>query len=401
MERRGTGAAGRWFGILCGAAALSAVGFLLFGGFGNFVTRGVVENASRKGQASDPAEASADAVIRALRQGDSSALRTLRAEILPAKPDDKPRAIQPEEIARRIDEVRALRVGFSRLEAPSRVEVVGILGRLFDRFTVDPTPTGWDGLLPPAHDLFVTALGDPSPAVRVAALNEVARLWNWTPGCTLLPDQDTHLATWKDAFHEGVVRRLADSEPITRVAAVQCLGALPLDRAAAPGAAFLNDANPAVRVATLQAFASRRDLVGEDAVLPLLHDTVKEVAMYAEGVLRVRGLNADQIGLGRMVSHPRREMRIAAIPMLLKRTDIDPEVWLIHLTNDKDDAVRLEAVKACEGRVTPEIRQRLREMAAADDSDDVRTLARRLAPADTTASLPPLPGSASLNPKAN
>jgi hypothetical protein len=49
------------------------------------------------------------------------------------------------------------------------------------------------------------------------------------------------------------------------------------------------------------------------------------------------------------------------------------------------------------------VQRRLAEMAQSDASEAVRQAARKLVPAidETTASLPPLPGSASLNPKAN
>ena len=50
----------------------------------------------------------------------------------------------------------------------------------------------------------------------------------------------------------------------------------------------------------------------------------------------------------------------------------------------------------------PEARTRLEDLAAADRSPRVQDLARRLLrDADATVSLPPLPGSASLNPRAN
>ena len=51
----------------------------------------------------------------------------------------------------------------------------------------------------------------------------------------------------------------------------------------------------------------------------------------------------------------------------------------------------------------PEARKRLREMASADSSEIIRATAAKhvAATSDTTAALPPLPGSPSLNPKAN
>jgi hypothetical protein len=118
-------------------------------------------------------------------------------------------------------------------------------------------------------------------------------------------------------------------------------------------------------------------------------------------VLKARGLSADLIGLGRMVTDARPELRASVVALLVKRDDLDPVVWLLRLTQDRDEMVRLKAVEGCAGRLTPELIQRLRELSAADDSEAVRDAAAKLIPADRTVALPPLPGSASLRPKAN
>ena len=39
--------------------------------------------------------------------------------------------------------------------------------------------------------------------------------------------------------------------------------------------------------------------------------------------------------------------------------DIDPIVWLLRLSEDPDAGVRLKAVNAFEGKITPEVTQRL------------------------------------------
>jgi HEAT repeat protein len=214
--------------------------------------------------------------------------------------------------------------------------------------------------------------------------------------------EEEHLALWKKGFHSLVSRQLAERNAEIRAAAVTCLGALPIDDAAAPAIAYLNeDDDWRVRLAVLQAFAGRPTLLTADAILPRLHDPVGELAQLAEHLLKGRGLTQEQIGLGRLICHPRANLRASAIPLLLRRSDIDPVVWLIHLSEDKDPGVRRQAVEAFAGRITPEVRQRLEELRASDDSSEVRAAAVRLLPPDTTAALPPLPNSPSLTPRAN
>ena len=97
------------------------------------------------------------------------------------------------------------------------------------------------------------------------------------------------------------------------------------------------------------------------------------------------------------------EQRLSVIPLLKNRTDLDPVVWLLQLSRDPVESVRLSAVEALATHKTPAVQRRLSEMARSDRSQAVRRAAGKFAPPieETTASLPPLPGSSSLSPKAN
>ena len=82
---------------------------------------------------------------------------------------------------------------------------------------------------------------------------------------------------------------------------------------------------------------------------------------------------------------------------------MDPAIWLIQLSRDPEEMVRISAVEAMAPLKSPSIQHRLAEMARSDLSEAVRKAAGKLAPPvrESTASLPALPGSSSLNPKAN
>jgi HEAT repeat protein len=104
-----------------------------------------------------------------------------------------------------------------------------------------------------------------------------------------------------------------------------------------------------------------------------------------------------------MMYHPKPELRASVIALIRERTDIDPIVWLLELSRDSDASVRARAVDALAGRLSPEVRRRLAEMAKSDQSPEVRQAASKIVPpnSEKTVALPPLPGSPSLNPKAN
>ncbi len=282
-------------------------------------------------------------------------------------------------------------------------------GRVLRRLAIDPAPANWLSVLKPSHDILTAGLADNDLDVRGTSLTEIGKLWSWTPGRSITATEEIAVAEWKGGDKNGAggllipsVRRLGDPQPKVRCAAVACFGLLPIDRAAAPAVAYLDDPVALVRNQVLISFATRRGLLTEDAVLKHMYDSDPSVVATAEVVLQTRGLNREQISLGRMIFHPKPEIRASVIPLLKERADIDPEVWLIQLSRDSDETLRVAAVEALAPHLSPEVGQRLAEMAATDRSDAVRRAAAKYLPAaQKTASLPPLPGSANLNPKAN
>ncbi len=347
-------------------------------------------------------DATLDRLAQGVKRGDGMALAVLQQRL--AVPEGQaPRAIPTAESPRWLDVLSNLRSGFPKYSGYGRASVVAVSTLILDRYAIEPAPADWLSALGPVHDILVAALADADVGVRVQALKQIGRLWVWSPGRDDLYSVGLdHLANWKASFHELVVRALGDQDAKARAAAVICLAALPLDDKAAPALAYLNDPDPEVRLQVLAGFAKRDALLNEEAILPLLYDPAPAVAPVAERVLKARGLNEEQIGLGKLIVHPQPHLRISAIPMLLSRSDIDPVVWLLYLSRDKDASVRAKAVEALAGRDTPESRRRLAEMAHSDPSPEVREAAAKVAPrGESTAALPPLPGSPSLNPKAN
>jgi hypothetical protein len=146
-------------------------------------------------------------------------------------------------------------------------------------------------------------------------------------------------------------------------------------------------------------------LLDDEAVIGLLYDPVPAVATAAETTLKQRGLTPEQIGLCKLIVHPLSHMRASVIPMLQARSDVDPTLWLVFLSRDKDQGVQMKAIEALGQVKDEEARRRLAEMAVDPKlAPDVRDAAAKFAPAEagaTTVALPPLPGSASLNPRAN
>jgi hypothetical protein len=386
-------------GILAGAVVATA-------GYFGFVHKIRTTTDAAGGSAAGMSQASSLAILnQGLRDSDPRALEAFQRRLAPVA--DQPRnAINDAEGAQWLETLGSLRTGFFKYSPPARATAAVVACQILDKFTPEPAPAHWIDALQPVHDILTACLADADSNVRFIALGEVSRAWVWMPGRTLIPVEEDGLGHWKEGLHRSVVRCLANSDVRTRIGAISCLGYLPLDSAAAPAVAYLEDNESVdVRRQTLVSFAQRPALLTEDKLLRRLHDPDSSIRETAGIVLKARGLNQELISLGGLLVSPKPQQRASVITLIKNRTDIDPIVWLLQLSHDSDESVRVQAALALAGQKNPpvSVRRRLAEMARSDSSPEVRQTATKLIPSaeETTASLPPLPGSASLNPKAN
>ena len=142
--------------------------------------------------------------------------------------------------------------------------------------------------------------------------------------------------------------------------------------------AYIDNADPEVRKQTLVSFARRNLLLTDDLLLTRLHDDDPMIREAADGILKVRGLSQEQISLGGLIFSPKPQQRISVIPLLKDRTDVDPAIWLIQLSRDPEEMVRISAVEAMAAHKSPAVQQRLAEMARSDLSEAVRKAAGKL-----------------------
>jgi len=387
-------------GILVGAVIFTAtvLGFR----FGFFGARRLGSGPFGSGAVSINEHSSLAVLNKAVRDSDAQALAFIQQKVSP-KSDAPRQALGDQACAEWIETLSSLRAGFPRFASPARTTAITVACRIFDKFAVEPAPARWVEALRPLHDLLSASLADVDPAPRYTALVEISRLWVWIPGRSLMPFEEQTLAEWKAALCAPAVRCLASRDAQTRMAAVGCLGALPIDSAALAAVAYVDDSSADVRKQTLSSFAQRSLLLTEEMLLKRLHDEDPTIREMANLILKTRGLSQELISLGGLIFSPKPQQRVSVIPLLKDRTDVDPVTWLIQLSRDPVETVRLSAIEALANHQTPSVQRRLAEMARSDGSEAVRQAARKLVPSvkETTASLPPLPGSSSLNPKAN
>jgi HEAT repeats len=397
-ERRSKGR--RVAGILGGVALVTAAVLAIKFGFWG---AGRSESKPAGALAAAIDENSPLAVLNEAVRNDDPRAVTFIQQLATPKPDAPRQAFSDQEAGEWIEALTGLRAGYRKMAAAGRVSAVTAACRILDRFAVESAPAQWIQALKPLHDLFSAALVDADPRPRYAALKEISQLWVWIPGRSITPVEEQSLAEWKGGLYVPVVRCLASRDSATRVATVACLGTLPIDNAALAAVAYAQDPVADVRRQTLSSFARRNLLLTDDMLLKFLHDEDSVVRDMANLILKTRGLSQELIGLGGLMFSPKPDQRVSVIPLLKGRTDLDPVTWLIQLSRDPVETVRICALSALAQHNTPLVQKRLAEMARSDASEAVRQAARKFVPSvdETTASLPPLPGSSSLNPKAN
>ena len=341
-------------------------------------------------------------LTQALQAGNSRALLFIQQR-LPQPTDTSQVALNEAEANEWLDALSSLRTAFVTFQGPARAIAINLSFQILSRFAIEPASARWEEALTPVHDLISAGLADSDANVRAGALEAIGKIWGWLPGRTLTPVEENRLASWKDGLYRPVVRSLGHRDPRTLIAAVACLGALPIDNAALPAIAYLENKYSDVRKQTMISFARRTNVLTDDMLLKRLHDEDLINRETASVILKTRGLTQEQISLGGLIYSPKPQQRISVIPFLKDRDDIDPVVWLIKLSRDSEEMVRISAIEALANHKTPSVQKRLLEMAKSDLSSIVRQTASRHVGAgpEQTVQLPPLPGSPSLLPKAN
>lgn len=350
-------------------------------------------------------QSSLEAIAAALPTGDGMALAVLQKRLAVAPGALIPPIAEGESAAWRAI-AEGLKRGFARFAPYGRASAAITALRILEKYGVKTAPVDWAESMQPIYQTVTAALTDTDASVRSSAIHELGRFWKWSPGRELETTGELdYVAEWKEAIYIQLVRALGDADGSVRARAVGAISALPIDVKAATAAARINDPSFEVRLYVLAGFADRRNLLDDEAVVALLYDPVPAVATAAENTLKQRGLTPEQIGLCKLIVHPLSHMRASVIPMLQTRTDVDPTIWLVFLSRDKDVNVQMKAVEALGAVKDEEARRRLAEMAIDPKlAPDIREAAAKLAPPGavaTTVALPPLPGSASLNPRAN
>jgi HEAT repeat protein len=174
---------------------------------------------------------------------------------------------------------------------------------------------------------------------------------------------------------EAAQAALADAAPQNRIRAIQLAlgtGMNLLEHVVS----LLRDGDPEVRRATVLAVGSAPEVVSTDELLPLLHDGDAKVRQLCEKALEGRGLSADHIRLGRLMTAADAKTRLQVLECLRRTRGIEPAIWVRRLSHDPSEAVRAAAVRAAGEFCVVHLNDRLEQIAQNDPSPTVRQLAQ-------------------------
>jgi hypothetical protein len=147
--------------------------------------------------------------------------------------------------------------------------------------------------------------------------------------------------------------------------------------------ALLRDPSVEVRRAAILAIGPAEQVVRDDVLLPGLHDSDAEVRKFTEVALQSRGLGADHLELGRLLTHPQPTARLQVLDRIRtmldntqNESDLDPGVWLRKLSHDHSPAVRAAALRLMSQQKLIDLNDRIDQMARNDPSETVCQLAK-------------------------
>lgn len=166
---------------------------------------------------------------------------------------------------------------------------------------------------------------------------------------------------------------LKGAEPATRKQAIELAF-----RAGVPEqtVALLRDADVEVRRAAMLRLGPATDIIGTDDLLYWLHDGDLEVRKLCEGALRGRGLHAEHLKMGRLITDPHSTNRLRILDHLMLTAEVEPGIWLRRLSHDPSPAVRAASIRVASEHVQVDLSDRIEQMAVNDPSPTIRQLAR-------------------------
>jgi hypothetical protein len=243
--------------------------------------------------------------------------------------------------------------------------------------------------------LSVDSTGQPpsTETIRQCArlLEEAARVKGTNAHASGLELAATLLARSHEAELTKPCQRLTiacfqDAEAENRARAVEMALNPSLDLAK-QAASLLNDSAPEVRRVAMLAVGVAKDAVTTDDLLPWLHDADAEVRRLCELELRGRGLQDNQLRLGRLITDPCSKKRLEVLSYLHGSGggDLDAGVWLRHLSHDPAPEVRFAAIRVVKEDGLAELNDRIDQMARNDPSPTICDFARRCLNSQTKA----------------
>jgi HEAT repeat protein len=168
---------------------------------------------------------------------------------------------------------------------------------------------------------------------------------------------------------------LGDEVPANRAHAVR-LAARPQIALLEAVVPLLSDPVPEVRREAMLAVGPAQTAMSTDNLVRWLHDADAEVRTLCEKALRSRGLGDEHVKLGRLLTDSRPGVRLQVLSLLRQANDLEPGIWLRHLSHDSAPAVRAGAVRAAAEQAIGTLADRLEQMAQNDACPTVRQLAQ-------------------------
>ena len=262
--------------------------------------------------------------------------------------------------------------GYAGFSPAGRVEATNLSLDILRRHLSEWSPNVPTALATAGQTL-LSALLDPSPQVQRAALGGLPEVWTWNGGDSVV---STLVATWKWRCYRRAVDLLSSPLADVRAAAAGSLVGATSHDGDHRLIALLNDVDPAVRKAALQAILRTAvdSLTSENRsrLVELLSDPDEDVRDVAQRILLASGLSAEHVQLAVLLRSEDPKDRAAVAGRVLRAAGIDAARWLHELVKDPSSLVRRSAVEAAGQLPGSDFDEVFRHLFKDDPDPDVR-----------------------------
>jgi HEAT repeat protein len=265
-----------------------------------------------------------------------------------------------------------LQKGYTSFSEPGKKQAIHLAYGILEQHLNEWSPNVASAL-ETAGDVIKFAMRDINQNINLAALDELPSVWQWKGVDNVA---ENLFREWKIGRNQRVVDFLDSKSTDVRLAAIRALDGAIDHRGDAKLLELMNDPDPNVCRAALDAIVSTAiDSVGVDhraKLVELMQHASPEISALARTILLRSGLDEAHLRLAVLMRDQAPAERAKVAEVVFDVAGVDRVLVLQQLSKDASPIVRLAAVRASTRVTHPSLKEMVKQLSADDPDPEVR-----------------------------